>query len=181
MRLHTGLEEIKRFRSVGIRSYLLAFRVLNFRHFRDKRNNVAQEFHQAANAHILTSTDTKYREHTSGYQSLTDTFAHFILRKRFLFKEFFHQSFIIFSSSLDQCFVHFHSLIHFFCRNIFNRRSASFGLPRIFLHQQHINQSIKARSCTDRVLDGNNLRTVSLFQLFEDIIIVAFFIIKLVD
>ena len=43
--------------------------------------------------------------------------------------EFLHQIFIILGSSFDQCFVHFHSLIHFFCRNIFDCRSPSFGFP----------------------------------------------------
>ena len=181
MRLHAGLEEIKGFRSVSIRSHFFTFGILYLRHFRNKRNNVTQEFHQAANAHILTSTNAEYGEHTSGDQSLTDTFAHFIFCKRILFEEFLHQIFIILGSSFYQCFVHLHSLIHFFCRNIFDSRSPSFGFPRIFLHQQHVNQCIKARTGSYWILDRNNLRAISFFQLFEDIIIIAFFIIKLVD
>ena len=181
MRLHAGLEEIKGFRSVSIRSHFFTFGILYLRHFRNKRNNVTQEFHQAANAHILTSTNAEYGEHTSGDQSLTDTFAHFIFCKRILFEEFLHQIFIILGSSFYQCFVHLHSLIHFFCRNIFDSRSPSFGFPRIFLHQQHVNQRIKARTGSYWILDRNDLRAISLFQLFEDIIIIAFFIIKLVD
>ena len=181
MRFHTCLEEIKRFRSIGVRSHFFTFRILYLRHFRYKRNNVTQEFHQTANAHIFTSTDAKYREHTSGDQSLTDAFTHFVFWQGILLEEFLHQIFIILGSSFYQCFVHLHSLIHFFCRNIFDSRSPSFGFPRIFLHQQHVNQCIKARTGSYWILDRNNLRAISFFQLFEDIIIIAFFIIKLVD
>ena len=134
MRFDTRLKEIQRFRSVNIRGHFFTVCIFDFRHFRDERNNVAQEFHQTANAHVLTTTNAEHREHTSGNQTFTDTFPHFIFCQRVLFKEFLHQTFIVFGSSFYQCFVHFHSLIHFFCRNIFNRRSTTFGFPRIFLH-----------------------------------------------
>ena len=181
MRLDTRLEEVQRFGTVYVRSHFLTICVFHFRHFRHKRNYIAKKFHQTANAHVLTTANTEYREHTSGDQTLTDTFTHFIFCQRILFEEFLHQSFVIFGSGFYQCFMHFHSLIHFFCRYIFNRRSTAFGSPRIFFHQQYVNQGIKARTGSNRILDGNHLRSIRFFQLFEDIIIVAFFIIKLVD
>ena len=45
MRFYTCLEEIERFRTVNIRSHFFTFRILYFRHFGNKRNNISQKFH----------------------------------------------------------------------------------------------------------------------------------------
>ena len=42
-------------------------------------------------------------------------------------------------------------------------------VPRIFLHQKH-NQRIEVRSCTKRILNRNNFRTIIFFQLFKHMV-----------
>ena len=78
MRLHTGLEEIKRGRTIRIRIYFLTAGVVNLWHFAHKGNHITQEFHQTTNAHRTATTNTEHGEDAAGYQTLADTFTHLV-------------------------------------------------------------------------------------------------------
>ena len=129
MRFYRRLKEIQRSRSLGVGFYNLTAGVMHRRHFVYKRYYIAQELHQAAYTHILACTYAENGEHAARCQSLTDALAHFILCQRVGFKEFLHQSFIMFSGSFHQGFVPFRSLFHFFSRDFLNGRSTAFGSP----------------------------------------------------
>ena len=81
VRLNSRLKEIQRSRSVGIRFHHFSTCIVHRRHFIHERNHIAQEFHQTANAHILTCADTEYREHSTGGQTFTDALTHFVFRQ----------------------------------------------------------------------------------------------------
>ena len=180
MRFNSGLEEIERSRSIRIRFHNLATGIVYGRHLVYKRNHITQEFHQTTHTHIFTCTNTEYGEHATWSQTFTDTLAHFVFCQWILFKEFLHQAFIVFSSSFYQCFMQFGCFFQFLCRNIFNGGCTTFGAPRIFFHQKYINQRIKVRSGSQRILHGNYLRTISRPQLLQYHIIITLLMVKLV-
>ena len=65
MRFNGSLEEIQGSRSVRIRLHHLTACIVHRWHFVHKRHHITQKFHQTAYTHILTGTDTEYREHTA--------------------------------------------------------------------------------------------------------------------
>ena len=135
MRFHTSLEEIQTLWSSGVRSNFLTTGIMHLRHFAYKRNNVAQELHQAVNAHRLTCTNAEHREDATGNQSLADALAKFIFCQTLALEELLHQSLIVLGCSLYKSRMKFHGFLHFFFWNIFNNRSTALRLPRIFFHQ----------------------------------------------
>ena len=135
MWLQTSLEEVNTLRTIGIWSNFLTTGIMQLRHLAYERNNVTQELHQAVNAHRLTSANAEYREDAAGYQTLADTLAEFILCQAFTLEEFLHQALVVFGSSLNECCMKFHCLVHFLLRNILDDRSTAFWFPGIFFHQ----------------------------------------------
>ena len=129
------LEEVNTLRTIGIRSNFLTTGIMHLRHLAYERNNVAQELHQAVNAHRLACANAEYREDAASYQSLADTLTKFILCQAFTLEEFLHQALVVFGSSLNECSMKFHCLVHFLLRNILDDRSTAFWFPGIFFHQ----------------------------------------------
>ncbi|CDE32213.1 putative 66.3 kDa protein in hag2 5'region [Leyella stercorea CAG:629] len=75
----------------------------------------------------------------------------------------------------------FHCLIHLFCRDVNYCRHTTFWSPCVHLHQEHINDSIKACTCAYRILNLNTLRTVDSIHVYHDIVEVALIRVQLVD
>ena len=75
----------------------------------------------------------------------------------------------------------FQSLIHLLFRNILNNRSTTLWLPRIFFHQKYVNESIKARTCLNRILNLNTLWTIDFLHRSDDIIEITLIRIQLID
>ena len=144
-------------------------------------NYVAEELHQATYTHVLACTDAEDGEHTAGSQSLADTFAHLVLGERLLFEELLHQAFIVLSSSLHQGLVPLGGLLHLFGRHLFDGGCTAIRSPRVFLHQQHVNQRVEVGACSQRVLHGYDLGAIDGLELVEHHIVVTLFVIQLVD
>ena len=157
MWFHTRLEEVERLWTITVWRNLLTTSIMNLRHLVNERNNITQELHQTTNTHALTCTYAENREDRTGNKTLTNTCTQLIFCQCFLFKELLHQALIILGSSLNECFMKFHSLIHLVSRNVLNNRFATFWLPTVFLHQQNINQTVETRTCFDRILYRNTL------------------------
>ena len=153
MRFNSGLEHVKAQRAIAVRSYLFSCSIDRCRHVLHERHNIAEEFHHAAYAHILGCAHTKYRIYRTVNQSFADALSHLIFCQMSLIKEFFHERLIIFGCSFHELLVKIQSLRHFLFRYIFNRRHASVGPPRVFLHQQDIDHSIERCAAGKRILD----------------------------
>ena len=175
MRLHTGLEEEERSRTVAVGCDFLASSVFHLRHFAHEGNHVAEEFHQAAHTHILACADAENGENRACDKAFANTFAHFVFREVFRFEEFLHQGIVATGSSL-----HFLGLVELVGGNVLDDGSATFGLPRIFLHQQHVDDGVETRTCCDGILHRHAVRTINVLQLVENLVEVAVFLIELV-
>ena len=151
------------------------------RHFVYERYDVAQEFHQATYAHVLACTYAEYGEHAAGGKTFADTFAHFVLGEGIGFEEFFHQSFIVFCGSFHESLVPSCGLFHLFFGDRLNGGRTAFGSPRVFLHQQHVDEGVEVRTGVEGVLYGYNLGAVDAFELLQQVVIVAFVAVQLVD
>ena len=79
MRLHRCLEHIKTKRSVAVGLHFFAGGIDRCRHILDKRHHVSKEFHHAPHTHVFHGAHAENRIDRPIHQSLTDTFAHFIL------------------------------------------------------------------------------------------------------
>src|SRR5574344_95241 len=75
----------------------------------------------------------------------------------------------------------FLSFIHLLCRNIFDCWSTTFWFPGELLHQQHIYQRIKARTCGDRILYLNTFGTIYFLHAIDNRIKVALVTVKLIN
>ena len=147
VRFHTRLEKVNALRAIAVRSNFLTTSIVQLRHIVNERNHIAQELHQAANAHRLTCANTEYREDATSYQSLADTLTHLILCQALALEELLHQSLVVLGSCLDKSLVQFHRLVHLLLRNFLDDRSTALWLPRIFLHQKYVNERIETRTC----------------------------------
>ena len=135
MRFHTSLEEVNTLRTIAVWRNFLTTCIMQFRHLAYERNHIAQELHQAVNAHRLTCTNAEYREDATGNQSLANALAKFIFCQTLALEELLHQSLIVLGCSLNKSRMKFHGFLHFFFWNIFNNRSTALRLPGIFFHQ----------------------------------------------
>ena len=99
------------------------------RHLIHKRNHIAEELHETANAHVLGGTHAEHREHAAGGETATDAQTQFVFGQCLCLEELFHQAFVVFGSSLHQCAVHFHGLFHLFGWDVFDDGLTTFGLP----------------------------------------------------
>ena len=135
MWLQASLEEVNTLWTVGIRCNLFTTGIVQLRHLAYERNHIAQELHEAVNAHRLTGANAEYREDAAGNQTLADTLAEFILCQALALEEFLHQALVVLGSSLNECSMKFHCLIHFLFRNILDDRCTAFWFPGIFFHQ----------------------------------------------
>ena len=181
MRLYSSLKEEQTCRAIGYRSNLHAVSRYRTRHLIGTRNHISKEFQCTANAHITSSTNAEYREHTADNQTGTDTGTHIVFAQCAFFEELFHQHIVIFGSCLNERFVKFHGFVHFFCRDFQNVRHTAFGFPTIHLHFQYIDNGIERSSCTNRILDRNNLATELVSQLGNCSVVVRFIVIQLID
>ena len=181
MGLHTSLKEIKRCGTINGRIDILTLRILNLRHLVHERNHIAQELHQTTNTHVLACTYAEHRIDRTGDQALADTLAHLVLSKILLLEEFLHQAIVVGSSSLNQGSMQFLSLVHFLSRNILDDGSTTLGFPAVFLHQQHINHCIEARTSSNRILYGNTLVAIDFLHVRHDGIEIAVLSIQLID
>ena len=158
MRLHRCLEHIKTKRSVAVGLHFFAVGIDRCRHILDKRHHVSKEFHHAPHTHVFHGAHAENRIDRPIHQSLTDTFAHFILGKMALIKELLHQGLIVLGRSPStSCWCSSPRMLHLILRNIGNNRYTTVGSPFIFLHQQHINHRVKAGTTCQRILNGDNL------------------------
>ena len=99
----------------------------------------------------------------------------------FCLEELLHQSFVVLGSSLYESLVHHLRLFLLFCRNILDGRRATVGSPCKFLHQYYIDERVKVGTCLYRVLYWHALSAVDCLEFFQNGIVVAFFVIELVD
>ena len=180
MGLHTCLEEIERCGGVCLGSYLLTTGVVYLRHLADERNDITQELHQSAYTHITTGAYAEYGEDATCHKPLADTLTHLVLCQTLTLEEFLHQRLIILCSGLYERLVQFHRLVHLVGRDILNRRSTTLGLPRVFLHQQHVDHGIETGACLDRILNLYALRTVDLLHVRHHRVEIAVVAIQLV-
>ena len=181
MGLHTCLEEIERCRSVGVGRNILAGSILDNGHLADERHHITQELHQTAYTHVATCADTEYGENRTCNEALADTLTHLVLCQILTLEELLHQRVVASSSSLYQSGLHLLGLVELIGRNLLNDRSATLGLPRVFLHQQHIDNAVEARASSDRILYRHAVRTIDILQLRENLIEVAIVTIQLVN
>ncbi len=180
MRFHTCLEEIQGGGSRSVGRHILSGSILDDRHLTDERNHVAQELHQTAHTHVLSCTNAEHRIDAACDETFADTLAHFIFCQIFRLEEFLHQRVVTGCCCLHQGGFHLFGLVELLCRNILDDRSAAFGLPGIFLHQQHIDHGIEAGTCSDRILNGNTVRAIDLLQLVQDGIEITVLTVELV-
>ncbi len=181
MRFETCLEEIYRLGTGSVGRDFLTARIVQFRHFADEGYHIAQELHQSAYAHILSCAYAKYREDAPGDQALADTLTQFVFRERLFLKEFLHERLVILCCGFYKCLVQFHGLVHLFGRYVLNDRHTTFGLPRIFLHEQHVYQSIEARTSLYGVLYLHAFGAVDGLHIGNDVVEVALVGVQLVD
>ena len=66
-------------------------------------------------------------------------------------------------------------------RNILDDRCATLWLPAVLLHQQHVDDGIKARTGSNRILYRHALGTINLLEVIKYDIVVAVLTVKLVD
>ena len=176
-----------RFEEVDTRGTLLvgvdlfAACVVHFGHFVDKRYHIAQEFHEASHAHVLSCADTEDGEDAARDQSFANALTHFIFGELFGLKELFHQAFIVLCRSFHQGFVHGLRLLEFLCGDVFHDRFSSLFFPREFLHEDHVDEAVECRSGGERILHRNHFRAVNIAQIVEDQFVVAVFMVELVD
>ena len=180
MRLHRCLEHIKTKRSVAVGLHFFAGGIDRCRHILDKRHHVSKEFHHAPHTHVFHGAHAENRIDRPIHQSLTDTFAHFILGKMALIKELLHQGLIVLGRSLNQLLVQLTRMLHLILRNIRNNRYTTVGSPFIFLHQQHINHRVKAGTTCQRILNGDNLFAKHFTHLLKHIFIIGLLPVKLI-
>ena len=129
MGLNSSLEYIKACGGINNGSHLLATGIVNLRHLVYEGNHIAQELHQAANAHALACANTEYGEHATCSQTLTDTLTHLVLCQALVLEELLHQGLVMLGSSLYQRLVHLHGLVHLLCGNVLDCGLATFGTP----------------------------------------------------
>ena len=163
------------------RSDFNAFRRYEARHLIRARHHIAQKFQCPTYAHVLSGTYAEDREHASRDKPCANTRAHIILRKRSFFKEFLHQGVVVLCRGFDENFMQFCSLFRFLGRNLQYFRYASFRLPTIHFHLQHIDHRIKCSSTLYRILYLNSFCSIVFFQLCDRIIKVRLVIIQLID
>ena len=181
MRLHTGFEEIERFRAVAVGSHFLAACVVQLRHLADEGNNVAEEFHQSAHSHILACANAEHGEYTACDKSLSNTFAHFVLSESFFFEEFLHQSFIVLCCCLHEGFVKFHGFVHLLGGDVFDGGDSALGLPAEFLHEQYIDERVESWASFKRVLNLYALAAIDILHAVDDVVEVALFTVELIN
>ena len=129
MWLDSSLEEEEACGTSCVEGNLLTLAVGNLRHFVDERNDVAEELHETANAHILYCVNAEDGEHATAGETFANAFAHLVFGEVFAFEELLHEGFVVFGSSFDECLVHFHCLVHLVGRNVFNLWLATIGAP----------------------------------------------------
>ena len=154
---------------------------MHLRHLTHEGHHVAEEFHQSANTHRTTAADAEHGEDGACDESLADTLAHLILGERLLLEELLHQVLVVLGSSLHECLMQFQRLFLLLLGNILDDGRTALGLPRIFLHQQHVDECVEVGTGIQRILHGHALRTVDFLHLREYGVEVARVAVKLVD
>ena len=181
MRFNSSLEYEQADRCVRIWLNFFEVGVHYRRHIVNERNNVAEEFHHAANAHILQCAYAEYWIDAAVNEALADTFAHFVFGESTLFEELIHKAFVVFCSCLYELLVEFLSTVELFGRDFADGRHATFRSPFVLLHEKYIDKCIEASAGVDRVLNWSNSWTKSFYQLVECIFVISLFAVELVD
>lgn len=65
--------------------------------------------------------------------------------------------------------------------DIFDDRHTAVRSPRVFLHQQHVDERVEARTALERILDGDDFLAEDLAHLLYHVFIVSFLAVKLID
>ena len=181
MWLHARLEEVNRLGTVAVGSNLLATGIVNLRHFADERHHIAQKFHQSSHAHVASCAHAEHGEDAPRDESLAYTFAHFVLGEALFLEELFHQSFVVLGCCLNKRGMKFLCLVHLLSRDVLDDGRAAFGLPRIFLHQKHVDKRVEAVAGLYRVLYLHALAAVNLAHIAHYDVEVAVVAVKLVN
>ena len=74
-----------------------------------------------------------------------------------------------------------HSLGHLFLGDILDGGHSAFGLPGVFLHQQHVDEGIETGTGLDGILNLNALAAVDLLHVGDDAVEIALIAVELVD
>ena len=181
MRLHGCLEEEEACGTCCIGCDFFAACVEDFGHLVDEGNDVAQELHETAYAHVFHCVNAENGEHAAADESFANAFTHLVFGETFAFEELFHERFVVLSSSLYECFVHLHCLIHLVCGNILDGWCAAVWSPGVFLHEEYVDEGVEVGASLQRILDGNDLGAVDTGELFEQLVKVAVLVVELVD
>ena len=179
--LDGGLEHIDAQRAVGVGLDLVAGSVDRSGHIVDERNDVAQEFHHAAHAHVLGGAHAEYRVDRAVDQALADAEAQLVLRQLLGLEEFLHQRLVIFGGSLDQGVVQLLGAVVLLGGDFLNLGSAAVGTPGEFLHDQYVDDRVEACAAGQRILDRGDLRAEDLAHLLDNVLVVGFFAVELVE
>ena len=180
VRLHAGLEEEQRCRTVAVGSDFVACGILHLRHIAHEGNHVAEEFHQAAHAHVLACANAENGENRARDESLADAFAHLVFREVFRLEELLHQSVVASGCGFHEGCLHFLGLVELVGGNVLDDGRTAFWLPRIFLHQQYVDDGVEAGTGRDRILHGHAVRTINILQLVQNLVEVAVVLVELV-
>ena len=113
-------------------------------------------------------------------ERLREALTHLILAEVFGLKELLHQCVVTGGGSLHKGSLHLLGLIQLVGGYVLNDGCTTLGLPRVLLHQQHVNHAVEAGTCGNRILYGHAVRAVSLFQTGENLVEVAVVAIQLV-
>ena len=87
----------------------------------------------------------------------------------------------MFCCSFYECLVPFCGFLHLFFRDWLNGRSTAFGPPRVFFHQQHVNECVEVGTRVEGILYRYDLGAIDAPELFQQMVVVAFVAIQLVD
>ena len=154
---------------------------MNLWHLADERHYVAEELHEASYAHVLTGAYAEHGEYGACNEALSDAFSQLVLGEGLFLEEFLHKTLVVFGGSLYERLVQFHCLVHFLGRYIFDDRSTAFRLPRVFLHEEHVDERVESCSSGDRVLYLYAFRTIDVLHGRDKRVEVALVAVELVD
>ena len=157
MWLNTRLEEEEAGWTSWIGLHFLTTAVVLGWHLVYERNNIAKELHQAAHAIVAGGANAEHWEDRAGNHTLADAFAHLVLGELLGLEELLHQGLVVLSGGFDESLVHLGGLVELVGGDVLDGGSAALGLPRVLLHQQHVDDSVEVGAGLDGVLHGHHL------------------------
>ena len=129
MRFDSGFEHIDAERPVAVGFHFLAGRIDRRRHILHKGNNIAEELHHAADAHVLEGAHAEHREYGTVNEPLADTQTHLVLRQMLLLKELLHQRLVVFSRRLHELTMKLLGALALLFRNILDDGHTAIRAP----------------------------------------------------